>query len=369
MKRALLVAGTGTLGASTYPELVRLGWHVDVVSLEDYASVTPRLSFVRARADLDFLRSFFAAHGRYDAVVDFIHTPDIEALKPRMDLILANTDQFVYLSSYRTYADLDRIVTESTPQWLDVTTDPKFLSEDDYAIPKARGERYLTSRSARNWTIIRPIISFTHFRLDLVTVGAYAILFRTAAGKPVPLPEECRDKHCGVTWGGNTGLQIARLLGNANALGEAFTLGTDEGLTWNDVAGFYEELAGARFAWIPARDYLEIASPNGYMDAQMIWTDRALDRSVDFSKVMRVTGLGTGDFLPCRDAIARELAYLSERPDLVRRFDTPFRHELDAKMDAYFENRALGWFSGTVCGKMWYTTCEVVEEHGKEADH
>ena len=338
MKRVLLIAGTGTLGASAYPELVKLGCRVDVISLEDYRSVTPRLDFIRASADTDYVAKFFAERGRYDAVVDFIHTPDIEALRRRMDVILANTDQFVYLSSYRTYADRDRVVTEATPQWLDVTKDPKFLAEDDYAIPKAKGERYLTSLGTKNWTIIRPIISFTHFRLDLVTVGAYAILYRTAAGKACVLPEEVRDKHCGVTWGGNTGLQIAHLIGKEAALGEAFTLGVDEGLTWGDVARFYEELAGARFEWIPAKDYLAVATANTYMDAQMIWTDRALDRSVDFSKVMRVTGLDPKRFMSCRDAIAHELAYLSERPDLVRRFDTPQRREIDARTDAYLAN-------------------------------
>ena len=336
MKKVLLIAGTGTLGGSAYPELAKLGYHVDVISLEDYKSVSPRLDFIKARADLPFLERLFAERGRYDAVVDFIHTPDIEALKPRMDLILAHTDQFVYLSSYRTYADRESLVTESTSQWLDTTTDAKMLAEDDYAIPKARGERYLTSLGCRNWTIIRPIISFTHFRLDLVTVGAYALLYRTAAGKPVPLPIECRDKHCGVTWGGNTGLQIAHLIGKPAALGEAFTLGTDEGLTWGDVAGYYEELAGAKFEWIPAEDYLRIATSNAYMERQMIYTDRILDRRVDFSKVLRVTGLDPSRFLSCRDAIAHELAILSERPDLVKRFDVPLRHELDAKMDAYF---------------------------------
>ena len=342
MKKVLLIAGTGTLGGSAYPELVKLGYHVDVISLEDYKSVSPRLDFIKARADLPFLERLFAERGRYDAVVDFIHTPDIEALKPRMDLILAHTDQFVYLSSYRTYADRESLVTESTPQWLDTTTDAKMLAEDDYAIPKARGERYLTSLGCRNWTIIRPIISFTHFRLDLVTVGAYALLYRTAAGKPVPLPIECRDKHCGVTWGGNTGLQIAHLICKPAALGEAFTLGTDEGLTWGDVAGYYEELAGAKFEWIPAEDYLRIATSNAYMERQMIYTDRILDRRVDFSKVLRVTGLDPSRFLSCRDAIAHELAILSERPDLVKRFDVPLRHELDAKMDAYFDTRRKG---------------------------
>ena len=119
-------------------------------------------------------------------------------------------------------------------------------------------------------------------------------------------------------------------------MGEAFTLGMDEGLTWGDVAAFYEELAGARFEWISAEDYIKIATGGSYMDEQMIWTDRNLDRRVNFSKVMRVTGLDPSRFMQCRDAIARELAILSERPDLVARFDTPFRRKLDARMDAWF---------------------------------
>jgi len=335
-KKVLLIAGTGTLGASAYPELVKLGYHVDVISLEDYRSVSPALDFIRASADTDYLETFFAERGRYDAVVDFLHTPEKAALERRQDLILAHTDQFVYLSSYRTYSSHDRVITEESEQWLDAPANDRMLAEDDYAIPKAIGERHLRATGGRNWTIIRPIISFTHFRLDLVTVGAYAILYRTAAGKPIPLPAECRDKHCGVTWGGNTGLQIAHLIGKEAALGEAFTLGTDEGLTWGTVAGYYEELAGARFRWIPAEDYLKIATPGSYMDRQMIYTDRILDRSVDFSKVMRVTGLDPKRFMGCRDAIAHELAILSERPDLVRRFDIPLRHELDARMDEYF---------------------------------
>ena len=127
------------------------------------------------------------------------------------------------------------------------------------------------------------------------------------------------------------------LIGKQDALGEAFTLGTDEGLTWVDVARFYEELVGARFEWIPAEDYLRIATSNSYMEQQMLWTDRNLDRRVDFSKMLRVTGLDPSRFMSCRDAIARELTILSERPDLVARFDSPFRRELDARMDAYFE--------------------------------
>lgn len=338
MKKVLLIAGAGSLGGSTYPELVRLGFSVDIISLEDYQSVNRRLLFVKARADLPYLETFLADQ-RYAAIVDFVHTRDSEALKKRMDLLLAHTDQFVYLSSYRTYADVDAVITEDSPQWLEHPANERMLAEDDYAIPKARGERDLSARLQKNWTIIRPLISFTHFRLDLVTVGAYALIYRTRQGKKVILPASCRDKLAGVGWAGNVGRQIAHLIGKPDALGEAFTLGTPEAITWGDVASYYEEFLGAAFEWVPTEDYLAYATSNDYMDRQMIWCDRNLSRRVDLSKVLRVTGLDPADFLSCREAIAHELTVLSERPDLVARFDTPRAREISAKTDAYLATR------------------------------
>ena len=59
-KRVLLIAGTGTLGGSAYPELVKMGYAVDVVSLEAFESVTPALNFIQARADTAYLADFLA---------------------------------------------------------------------------------------------------------------------------------------------------------------------------------------------------------------------------------------------------------------------------------------------------------------------
>ena len=43
-KRVLLIGGTGTLGGSTYPELLRLGYDVDAVGkLESFVLVIPEI--------------------------------------------------------------------------------------------------------------------------------------------------------------------------------------------------------------------------------------------------------------------------------------------------------------------------------------
>ena len=107
-------------------------------------------------------------------------------------------------------------------------------------------------------------------------------------------------------------------------------------LTRNSITDCVVSMAVAATVTIPAADYLTVATPGDFDNRQMLYRDRLLDRRMDVSKMLRVTGLDAGSFIRCRDAIAHELAILSARPDLVRRFDTPMRRALDLKMDAYF---------------------------------
>ena len=74
-RHVLLVAGTGTLGGPAYAELVKLGYSVDIISLEDFASVTPRLLFLKADASTDRMEKFLEGR-HYDAIVDFLHVVD-----------------------------------------------------------------------------------------------------------------------------------------------------------------------------------------------------------------------------------------------------------------------------------------------------
>jgi len=81
MKRILLVAGAGTLGGSTYPELVKLGHSVDVVSLEDFSSVTSKLNFIKADAGTSHMEKFLDGR-RYDAIAH-----ELTILSERPDLV------------------------------------------------------------------------------------------------------------------------------------------------------------------------------------------------------------------------------------------------------------------------------------------
>lgn len=338
-KRALLIAGGGTLGGYTYPELLDRGWQVDILDAMPRVSLNRNLHWIQGRAEDALLRELFR-RGRYDVIVDFIHYTDPGQYRTRGKLLLENTDQLIFLSSYRIYAD-SPLVTEDSPQLLDVSTDEYFLTHETYAVPKSWNERFLRSSGFENWTIIRPMISFSHYRLDLVTSGAQTFLLRALQNKKTLLPVEARYLTAGVGWAGNVGRMIAALCGNEKALGEAFTLGAAEEQTWQDVADLYTELTGAEFVWVGKEDYLTCSTPNNYMERCMLLCDRLYDRKVDISKVLRVTGIARDSLVSTRAGVIRELEVLAERPDLMARFDAEPYRTVNQRMDEYLARHAL----------------------------
>ena len=95
----------------------------------------------------------------YDAVVDFMLYPKREEYERFLPLYLNNTQHYIYLSSYRVYANEEQPVKETSPRLLDVSTDQVLLSSGDYCIYKAQGEDFLRSSEFDHFTIIRPAIT------------------------------------------------------------------------------------------------------------------------------------------------------------------------------------------------------------------
>ena len=105
--------------------------------------------------------------------------------------------------------------------------------------------------------------------------------------------------------------------------------------TWETVAGYNSDILGAKFRWVPAEDYLRYTTGDNYMMRCALFCDRAYDRRIDASKVLKVTGLTSSDFLNIRQGIIRELSVLSERPELVERMGSDAHREVSRRMDEY----------------------------------
>jgi len=307
-KRVLLIAGGGTLGTYTGQELLDKGCYVDVICPEDKVSHHERLRFIQSKASLELLEELFA-QTRYDGIVNFLHYSDPANYPPYHQLLTKNTDHLIFLSSYRVYADLQHPVTEEAPMLLDVSKDQEFLENERYALSKARMERYIRAQEGPvNWTIVRPVISSSCRRLDIVTISGNKVLEMTRAGQTIPLPLEARDKTAGLDWAGNSGKLIANLLFKEETKGEAYIISSAQNLTWRQVAEIYSELVGAKFRWVDTETYLQEQS-GGKMDWGLVY-DRFYDRVIDNSKVLRATGLKPEDFVPLKEGIWQEIQYL-----------------------------------------------------------
>ena len=302
MKRALLIAGGGTLGSYTAEELLRLGHKVDVICLEDKMSNNENLRFFKATATLDFLSELFAEN-HYDGIVNFLHFKDFRDYIPYHELLSQNTEHLIFLSSYRVYADLQHPITESAPQLIDVVTDdPEFHEKETYALSKSRAERFLADNPyPKNWTVVRPVISFSDRRLDVIMTTKNTVVEAARDGKTVRLPIEAKNLTAGLDWAGNSGKLIANLLFKKKCIGEAYTVSTAQGLTWGEVADIYTSVLGVRFEWVPA-DFSR--------DTWHWKYDRAYDRPVDNSKVLAATGLKPSDFKSIGEGIIIELKKL-----------------------------------------------------------
>ena len=310
MKTVLVLGASGAMGRYVVPELARMGHAVDAVSLDapDPSLDPPGVRRIQGNAkDGAFLAPLLARH--YDAIVDFLIYPTAE-LAPKLPRMASACGHYVYLSSYRVYDGKDVPVREDSRLLVDTADDPILRNSDDYSIYKARGERILRSLGRRNWTIVRPSITYSTYRYQLVTLEAPTVVGRADRGKAVVLPETARDVQGTLTWAGDNARFIARLVLDDRAAGETYTLATAEHHAWGDIAELYASLRGLRVVWAPEEDFMRIRCPDPW-DLGLTWqlrTDRLFERIVDNSKILAATGLSQGDLMPLAKGLETELA-------------------------------------------------------------
>lgn len=310
-KTVLLIAGGGTLGTYVSEELLRLGCSVEVLCPEEKISHNERLCFHKNWATEEVLTNLFSKK-RYDGIINFMHYPNAEKYKPMHTLLSENTNHLIFLSSYRVYADEQHPITEKAPFLLDVSIDQNFLEKETYALSKAKAEYFIRNESKTcNWTVVRPVISFSERRFDLVTRSGREIITKAKAGENITLPKAAKDLVAGLDWAGNSGKLIAHLLFKEDTLGEAYTVSSGQNLTWGEIADIYTELLGAKFEWIGTEAYMQ-----NYQKPEHDWIlfyDRLFDRTIDNRKVLNATGLSRSDFASIKEGIKIELSRMKSQ--------------------------------------------------------
>jgi len=326
---ALVLGGTGAMGVYMVPELAARGCEVTVVSLDEAVSDNPNIKYIKANGkDIACLKDLLS--GGYDAIVDFLMYPGDE-FNQRYELLLENTGHYVYLSSYRVYDGVEVPVTEKSPRLLDNSKDEDFLATDDYSLFKARGEDLLQNSKYDNWTVVRPAITYSKFRYQLVTLEASIVVARALKGLPVVLPREALSVQGTMSWAGDVAKMFAGLVLNPEAYKECFTLATAEHHSWGEIAEYYKEIIGLEYYTVNNDEYIKIMGGTPGAGYQLNY-DRMFDRIIDNSKILQVAGLKQEDFMPLRKGLEMELSALPK--DTV----WPAASAVWERMDEYIKN-------------------------------
>lgn len=303
MGKILLLGGTGALGEYLVDELVKTDHTVHITSRSPHKDFK-NIHYLHGNAKEDaFLDDVLKAS--YDCVVDFMIWPT-ETFKKKIDQIAAKTGHYMYLSSYRAYADADmKPLAEDSPLLVDVCTDKEYLKTDEYALAKGREERVLKDSSHDNWTIVRPAVTFSKARFQIGTLEASSIIPRAIKKRPLLLPREMVTRRAAVSWAGDVGRMMAFLLGNDKAKRDVFNVATAESHTWGEIAAYYHELIGTEVVLGDLDSYIKVVRGQ-----YQVRYDRMLNRVVDNSKILNLMGLSNADLTPIKDALKKELADL-----------------------------------------------------------
>lgn len=344
-KKVLVLGGTGAIGLYTVPELLKRGYEVHVTTRSSRASDYKNLEYIQGDAqNIQFLETILTK--QYDVIIDFmIYSTDNFRL--RVETLLSSCNQYIYLSSYRVFSDTD-VITERSPRLLDVIKDGKFLASDEYALAKARQEDILRATGKKNWTIVRPSITYSVNRYQFGTMEQDTFIWRSLHGGQVPFPVKLKYKTTTLTWAGDTGRQIAKLVLNKDALGEDFNIATQESHTWEEIADVYKRSLKLDIKYVSLRSYFK-ATGGGMNDVYLVKYNRMYDRTFDNSKILSVTGERQEDMISLEVGLRKELNSFLRSPSFTVDYRTQARFDKVTgsriNLDEVSEDERIAYYS------------------------
>lgn len=282
--KILLLGGTGAMGLHLIKILSEEKNNQIVVTSRSERRNNKNIIYLKGDAqDLEFIKPVLAQP--WDVIVDFM-VYNTTALKQRLDLLLSATKQYVFLSSARVYSSSLGSIKESQPRLLDVTTDHEYLATDEYALTKARQEDALLGSKYKNWTVIRPYITFSDERLQLGVLEKEDWLYRALQGRPIVFAKGMLDKLTTLTYGFDVATGICAVIGKKQALTEAFHITANQSLLWSDILNIYLDVLEKHLGHRPK---VVLQDMNGFYKCHsatyQIKYDRLFDRKFDNTKI------------------------------------------------------------------------------------
>lgn len=263
------------------------GYYVTVTSRKERVSSSRYVRFKIGDAkNIKFVQTLI--EDQYDIIIDFM-VYSTEEFKNRYQIFLSHTTRYVYFSSARVYAESSYALVETSPRLIDLNiNNNEYFQTDEYALAKGRQENMLFDSSYRNWTIIRPYITFSENRLQLGNLEKENWLYRLMTNKTLVFSKDILDKYTTLTYGYDVAFAISRLIFEDNTLGEAFHITNNKSIKWEKVLQIYLSEFN-RFTNLDSQILFQ--TYDNYIkwneNKYQIDYDRLFDRSFDNSKVSK----------------------------------------------------------------------------------
>lgn len=284
IKKVLLLGGTGAIGTYLADILDENNIEVYITSRSNHKD-SENVHFFHTDAKQNVnLSKILKTH--WDAIVDFF-SYKTEEFANRLSLLINATDQYVFLSSARVFANEEHPIKEDSPRLLDVSKDTRYLSTDEYALTKARQEDLLKELKIRNWTIVRPYITYGDKRIQLGVLEKEEWLYRALHGRTVVFTKGIAERITSLANGYDVALGIYSLLGREEAQGNMFNIATPERHTWEDILNIYKKIIKSRLhidlkvKYVSVDDFISCRGKG--LEYQVIY-DRLYDRDFDITK-------------------------------------------------------------------------------------
>ena len=238
--KILILGGTGAIGKELVEIMSQKNIDIYVTTRRELKS-KDNIKYIKGNAhNIDLLKKI-TKENNFDAIIDFM-VYDYKEFKNKVEFFLNNTKQYVFISSARVYSNKDKLINEETERLLNVCNDQKYLKTNEYALEKAREEDLLIHNIKKNWTIIRPYITYNNNRLQLGAYEKEQWLYGLLKGREIVIQKRLLNKKTTLTYGKDVSKYISYLVLNEKAYGEIFQIvGNNSNTTWQDIINIYRK--------------------------------------------------------------------------------------------------------------------------------
>ena len=337
--KILLIGGTGTISSAITRQLVAGGHELWLINRGNRNGDIPqKVRLVNGDIN-DHTDEVVAKLGdeTFDAVCEFIGFVP-EQVARDIKIFSGRTKQYVFISSASAYNKPVRqyVITEGTtlanPHW-------------EYSRNKIACEELLMKAYREDGfpvTIVRPSHTYCERGVPLSVhglKGSWQVLKRMMEGKPVIVHGDGSSLWT-LTWNEDFARGFIGLLGNPQAIGEAFQIMSDESLTWNQIYQTVADALGVPFKpYYVASDFLAAVAPAAYDFEGNLLGDKAATVVFDCSKLKRVVP-GFCATTRFDQGVRYALAYLRNHPE-AQIEDSEFDSWCDQVIEAMENTRKL----------------------------